>query len=149
MKNLIFLIGLFVTSMCCAQTGSTSLSTNIQETYHSAIGLADEFHVWKVNGIEPTSEAWDKIDWNFADLDFEPVASYGEHAMHTWTEPGIFVVFCTIDQTPLGERTFFVINENYVNFVVENINGIQVQDTFVRSDVEWVGREFDWVVMVR
>ena len=61
-------------------------------------------------------------------MDFEPVASYGAHAMHTWTEPGVFVVFCTIDQTPLSERTFFVINENYVNFVVENINGIQVQD---------------------
>ena len=42
-----------------------------------------------------------------------------------------------------------VINENYVNLVVENINGIQVQDTFVRSDVEWVGHEFDGVVMVR
>ena len=42
-----------------------------------------------------------------------------------------------------------VINENYVNFSVVNINGIQVQDTFVRSDVEWVWHEFDGVVMVR
>ena len=50
----------------------------------------------------------------------------------------------------MGERTFFVINENYVNFVKEKIDGLQVQDTYIRSDVQWVSNpNADMVVMVR
>jgi len=126
-----------------------ALSSNIQETYHSALGLADEFHVYRVNNIEPTSEAWDEIDWDFQKMDFERIARYGEHAMHVWEEAGVYVVFCTIDEEPIGGRTFFVVNENYVEFVQENIDGIQVDDTFIRSDVEWVGNSNDVVIIVR
>ena len=126
------------------------LSTKIQETYQSMSGLADEFHVWKVTNIEPTAEAWDEMNWDFPNFKFEPVVSYGEHAHHTWTEAGVYVVFSTLDQVPMGERTYFVINENYVNYVKEKIDGIQIEDTYIRSDVEWVSNpDADMVVMVR
>ena len=126
-----------------------ALSSNIRETYHSTLGLADEFHIWKVTNIEPTEEAWDEMNWDFSKMEFEPMVSYGEHAMHTWTEAGVYVVFCTVDQVPQGAKTFFVVNENYVKFVQEKIDGIQVQDTYVRSDIEWVGSADDVVIMVR
>ena len=113
-------------------------------------GLADEFHVWKVTNIEPTAEAWDEMNWDFPNMEFEPLVSYGEHAHHTWTEAGVYVVFSTLNQVPMGERTFFVVNENYVDYVKKNINGIQIQNTYVRSDVEWVAHpNADAVVMVR
>ena len=126
------------------------LSTKIQETYQSMSGLADEFHIWKVTNIEPTAEAWDEINWDFSNMEFEPFVSYGEHAQHTWEEAGVYVIFCTINQVPIGERTFFVINENYVNFVKKNIDGIQVEDTYIRSDIETVSHpDADVLVMVR
>ena len=145
MKNLFLFIAVLLTVTVNAQ----ELSTNIQETYHSALGLADEFHVWKVTNINPTAEAWDDMESRYSIMEFEPVVSYGEHANHTWTEAGVYVVFCTLNQEPMGERTFFIINENYVDFVKKNINGIQVQDTYVRSDVEWVGSDFDKLIVVR
>ena len=129
---------------------SQELSTYIQETYQSSSGLADEFHVWKLTNIEPTSDAWDEMDWDFPNMEVEPLVSYGEHAYHTWTEAGVYVVFSTLNQLPMGERTYFVINENYVNYVKKNIDGIQIQDTYVRSDIEWVSHpNADVVVMVR
>ena len=146
MRNLFLTLALVAATAVSAQ----ELSTNIQETYHSMSGLADEFHVWKVTNIEPTAEAWDEMDWEFPNMEFEPLVSYGEHAHHTWTESGVYVVFSTLYQVPMGERTFFVINENYVNFVKEKIDGLQVQDTYIRSDVQWVSNpNADMVVMVR
>jgi hypothetical protein len=146
MRNLFLTLALVAATAVSAQ----ELSTNIQETYHSMSGLADEFHVWKVTNIEPTSEAWDEMDWDFPKMEFEPMASYGEHAMHTWTEAGVYVIFSSLNEEPMGERTFFVINENYVNFVKEKIDGLQVQDTYIRSDVQWVSNpNADMVVMVR
>ena len=145
MRNLFLTFALVAATAVSAQ----ELSTNIQETYHSALGLADEFHVWKVTNVDPTEEAWDKMEGEYSIMEFEPVVSYGEHALHTWEEAGVYVVFCTINQEPMGERTFFIINESYVDFVKKNIDGIQVQDTYVRSDVEWVGNDFDKLVVVR
>ena len=146
MRNLFLALALVSATAVSAQ----ELSTNIQETYHSSAGLADEFHVWKVTNIKPTSESWDEMNWDFPNMEFEPIVSYGEHAHHTWTESGVYVVFCTLDQVPLGERTFFVINEKYVDYVKKNIDGIQIQDTYVRSDIEWVANpNADAVVMVR
>ena len=146
MRNLFLTLALVAATAVSAQ----ELSTNIQETYHSMSGLADEFHVWKVTNIEPTSEAWDEMDWDFPKMEFEPMVSYGEHAMHRWTEAGVYVIFSSLNEEPMGERTFFVINENYVNFVKEKIDGLQVQDTYIRSDVQWVSNpNADMVVMVR
>ena len=146
MRNLFLTLALVAATAVSAQ----ELSTNIQETYHSMSGLADQFHVWKVTNIEPTSEAWDEMDWDFPKMEFEPMVSYGEHAMHTWTEAGVYVIFSSLNEEPMGERTFFVINENYVNFVKEKIDGLQVQDTYIRSDVQWVSNpNADMVVMVR
>ena len=146
MKNLFLTLALVTATAVSAQ----ELSTNIQETYHSISGLADEFHVWKVTNIDPTSEAWDDMDWDFPNMEFEPMVSYGEHAQHTWEEAGVYVVFCSLNEQPIGERTFFVVNENYVNFVKKNIDGLQVGDTYIRSDVEWVANpNADAVVMVR
>ena len=53
MRNLFLTLALVAATAVSAQ----ELSTNIQETYHSMSGLADEFHVWKVTNIEPTAEA--------------------------------------------------------------------------------------------
>ena len=146
MRNLFLTLALVAATAVSAQ----ELSTNIQETYHSMSGLADGFHVWKVTNIDPTAEAWDEMNWDFPNMEFEPMVSYGEHAHHTWTEAGVYVVFSTLDQVPMGERTYFVINENYVDYVKKNIDGIQVQDTYVRSDIEWVSHpNADAVVMVR
>ena len=146
MRNLFLTLALVAATAVSAQ----ELSTNIQETYHSMSGLADEFHVWKVTNIDPTAEAWDEIDWDFPNMEVEPLGSYGEHAHHTWTEAGVYVVFSTLDQAPMGERTFFVINEKYVDYVKKNIDGIQVQDTYVRSDIEWVSHpDADVLVVVR
>ena len=146
MRNLFLTLALVAATAVSAQ----ELSTNIQETYHSMSGLADQFHVWKVTNIEPTSEAWDEMDWDFPKMECEPMVSYGEHAMHTWTEAGVYVIFSSLNEEPMGERTFFVINENYVNFVKEKIDGLQVQDTYIRSDVQWVSNpNADMVVMVR
>jgi len=146
MKNLFLFTAVLLTITVNAQ----DLSTNIQETYHSYSGLADEFHVWKVTNVEPTAKAWDEMNWDFPNMEFEPMVSYGEHANHTWTEAGVYVVFCTLNQEPMGERTFFVVNEKYVDYVKKNIDGMQIQDTYVRSDVEWVANpNADAVVMVR
>ena len=145
MKNLLLIAAALLSITVTAQ----GLSTNIQETYHATLGLADEFHVFKVTNIEPTSESWDELGWEYDDMEFERVAKYGEHAMHTWTEAGVFVVFCSQGGEPLGERTFFIINESYVDYVKENIPGIQVDSTFVRAKVEWVGHSYDKVVIVR
>ena len=146
MRNLFLTLALVAATAVSAQ----ELSTNIQETYHSMSGLADEFHVWKVTNIEPTSEAWDEMDWDFPKMEFEPMVSNGEHAMHAWPEGGVYVIFSSLNEEPMGERTFFVINENYVNFVKEKIDGLQVQDTYIRSDVQWVSNpNADMVVMVR
>ena len=146
MRNLFLTLALVAATAVSAQ----ELSINIQETYHSMSGLADEFHVWKVTNIEPTAEAWDEMNWDFPNMEVEPLVSYGEHAHHTWTEAGVYVVFSTLDQAPMGERTFFVINEKYVDYVKKNIDGIQVQDTYVRSDIEWVSHpDADVLVVVR
>ena len=145
MKNLF----LFTAALLSITVTAQELSTNIQETYHAATGFADEFHIFKVTNIEPTSESWDELGWEYGDMNFERVARYGENALHIWEEAGVYVVFCSKDQEPIGERTFFIINENYVNYVKEHIDGLQVEDTYIRSDVEWVAHQYDKVIIAR
>ena len=145
MRNLFLITAALLSITVTAQ----DLSTSIKETYHAATGLADEFHVFKITNIDPTTESWDKLGWGYEDMNFERVARYGENAFHTWDEAGVYVVFCSLDQQPIGERTFFIVNENYVDFVKNNVNGMQVGDTYIRSDIEWVAHQHDKVLIVR
>ena len=148
MKNLLLIIATFVATAISAQ----DLSFNIQETYHGGVGIPDSVYVLKILNVEATEAAWDKErpDLSGFEMDgFTCVGQYGTHAIHTWTEEGVFVIFCMRDGEVLGESTFFIINEKYVEYVVSNLPGIMIEETFVRTDIEWVARQAKSVVMIR
>ena len=146
MKNLLLIIAAFVVAGVSAQ----DLSISIQETYSGGVAIQDSTHIYKVLDMKATGEAWDaeRPDINF-DKEFEFYASYGGRSAHTWTEEGVYVVSCTKDGDIMGEDTYFIINEKYVDYVVSYLPGVMIENTFVRSDIEWVAGSSDHLVVVR
>jgi len=146
MKNLLLIIATFVATAISAQ----DLSVSIQETYFGGVAIQDSTHIFKVLDMKATGEEWDaeRPDINF-DKEFEFYATYGKHSVHTWTEEGVYVVFCTKDGEIMGEDTYFIINEKYVDYVVSYLPGIMIKDTFVRTDTEWIAGSADHLVVVR
>jgi len=145
MKNLLLIIAVFLVSIVSAQ----DLSINIQKKYFSAMGVVDSIEIIEITNIKPTTKAWDKFDNNFPKMKFGTIVTYKGNAPHKWTEQGVYVIVCMKDDEWIGGRTFVVINEKYVDYVVSNLPGTLNDNTFVRSEVELVGKEKDNLLIVK
>ena len=145
MKNVILTIAILFASVVSAQ----DLSINIQEKYFSAMGVVDSIEIIEITNIKPTAKAWDRFDNNFPKMKFGTIVTYKGSATHTWTEQGVYVIACRKDDEWIGGRTFVVINEKYVDFVLVNLPGMLHDNTFVRSEVELVGKEKDNLLIVK
>ena len=145
MKNLLLIIAAFVATAVSAQ----DLSINIQEVWHGVLGIPDEVFVMEITNIEPNMKAWDEHGGNTAEMEYTMVAGYSGHLLHTWTEQGVYVVFCVKDGKIFGENTYFVITEKYVDHVISKVPGILIENTFVRTDIEYLCEDRPVVVCVR
>ncbi len=145
MRNFIFTIAVFAATAVSAQ----DLSVNIRETYHGKLGIPDIVYVMKITNIEPNMKAWDDFGGDTSKMEYTFVAGYSESFLHTWTEQGVYIIFCVKDGEILGENTYFVITEKYVDFVVSELPGVLIEDTYVRLGVEYVAGESPTVVAVR
>lgn len=145
MKNLLLTIAVLFASIVSAQ----DLSINIQEKYYSALGEVDSIEIIEITNIKPTTKAWDKFDNNFPKMKFGNIVTYKGNALHTWTEQGVYVIVCSKDGEWVGARTFVVINEKYVDYMVSNLPGMLHDNTFVRSEIELVGKEKDNLLIVK
>ena len=113
------------------------------------MGAVDSIEIIEITNIKPTTKAWDKFDNNFPKMKFGTIVTYDGDAPHTWTEQGVYVIVCRKDDEWIGGRTFVVINEKYVEFVVSNLPGMLHDNTFFRSEVELVGKEKDNLIIVK
>ena len=145
MKNLLLTIAILFASVVLAQ----DLSINVQEKYFSAMGVVDSIEIIEITNIKPTTKAWDKFNNNFPKMKFGTIVTYKGNALHTWTEQGVYVIACRKDDEWIGGRTFVVINEKYVDYVVSNLDGNLHNNTFARSEIELVGKEKDNLLIVK
>ena len=113
------------------------------------MGVVDSIEIIEITNIKPTTKAWDKFDSNFPKMKFGTIVTYKANALHTWTEQGVYVIACMKDDEWIGGRTFVVINEKYVDYVVSNLPGTLHNNTFIRSNVELVGKEKDNLLIVK
>jgi len=145
MKNLLLIIAAFVATAVSAQ----DLSVNIQEVWEGMLGVPDAVYVMEVTNIEPNMKAWDEHGGDPAEMEYTMVASYSDHLLHTWTEQGVYVVFGMKDGEIFGENTYFVITEKYVDYVISKVPGVLIENTFVRTDIEYLCEDHPFLVCVR
>lgn len=145
MKNLLLIITVFVTTAVSAQ----DLSVHIQEVWHGVLGIPDAVYVMEITNIEPNMKAWDEHGGDPAEMEYTMVASYSDYIMHTWTEQGVYVVFGMKDGEIFGKNTYFIITEKYVDYVTSKLPGILIEDTFFRTDIEYVCEDHPVLVCVR
>ena len=145
MKNLLLILAAFV-----ATTGSAQeLSVNILEVWQGALGNPDDVYVKEVTNIEPNMKARDTHGGDPAEMEYTMVA-YSDYIMHTWTEQGVYVVLGKKDGEIFGENTsYFVITEKYVDYVISKVTGVLIENTFFRTDIEYVCEERPVLVCVR
>lgn len=113
------------------------------------MGVVDSIEIIEITNIKPTTKAWDKFNNNFPKMKFGTIVTYKGNALHTWTEQGVYVIACRKDDEWIGGRTFVVINEKYVDYVVSNLDGTLHNNTFARSEIELVGKEKDNLLIVK
>ena len=145
MKNLLLILAAFVATAGSAQ----DLSVHIQEVWQGVLGIPDAVYVMEVTNIEPNMKAWDAHGGDPAEMEYTMVASYSDHLLHTWTEQGVYVVFCMKDGEIFGGNTYFVITEKYVDYVISKVPGILIENTFVRTDIEYLCEDHPVLVCVR
>ena len=145
MKNLLLILAAFVATAGSAQ----DLSVHIQEVWQGVLGIPDAVYVMEVTNIEPNMKAWDAHGGDPAEMEYTMVASYSDYIMHTWTEQGVYVVFCMKDGEIFGGNTYFVITEKYVDYVISKVPGILIENTFVRTDIEYLCEDHPVLVCVR
>ena len=145
MKNVLLILAAFVATAGSAQ----ELSVNILEVWQGTLGNPDDVYVMEVTNIEPNMKAWDEHGGDPADMEYTMVASYSDYLLHTWTEQGVYVVFCMKDGEIFGENTYFVITEKYVDYVISKVPGVLIENTFFRTDIEYICEDRPFLVCVR
>jgi hypothetical protein len=94
-------------------------------------------------------KAWDDFGGDTTKMEYTLVAAYSDQVLHTWTEQGVYVIFCMKDGEIFGENTYFVITEKYVDYVVSELPGVLIEDTYVRVDIEYIAGDRPTVLAVR
>jgi len=145
MKNLLLIIAAFVATAVSAQ----DLSVNIQEVWEGVLGVPDDVFVMEVINIEPNVKAWDEHGGDPAEMEYTIVATYSDHFSHTWTEQGVYVVFGMKDGKIFGQNTYFIITEKYVDYVISKVPGVLIENTFVRTDIEYLCEDHPVIVCVK
>tara|TARA_R110000822_G_scaffold119004_2_gene251902 strand:+ start:810 stop:1247 length:438 start_codon:yes stop_codon:yes gene_type:complete len=145
MKNLLLIIAAFVATAVSAQ----DLSVNIQEVWEGVLGVPDDVFVMEVINIEPNVKAWDEHGGDPAEMEYAIVATYSDRLSHTWTEQGVYVVFGMKDGNIFGQNTYFIITEKYVDYVISKVPGVLIENTFVRTDIEYLCEDHPVIVCVK
>lgn len=95
---------------------------------------ADSIFVFKLSGgcVKENPTLKDVID--FEQFDWELKGAYkGTEVYHTWEESGTYLVCCVKNGRTYKERTAFVINDRYVDFIERSYYG-SINDNSKRSD---------------
>jgi len=145
LKNLLLILAAFVATAGSAQ----DLSVNIQEVWEGVLGVPDDIFVMEVTNIEPNCKAWDEHGGDPAEMEYTMVATYSDHFSHTWTEQGVYVVFGMKDGNIFGQNTYFIITEKYVDYVISKVPGVLIENTFVRTDIEYLCEDHPVIVCVK
>ena len=145
MKKQIFILLISICSFAKAQ----ELSVQIGETFFSYTEDADQYFVYKVHGVEADVAIWDSVRTTAHLMEWNHIETHDVYGFHTWKESGIYMILCTKDAEAIGGRTFFIVNEDYVNYVMQNTPGVYLGDSYVRSEILYIAFGYDKTYLVR
>jgi len=129
MRNLATAIMLIVSSTAFGQ-----LSKCVTERFTCSDNDVEFIQVFRLPGIYPQDGERYIVEANVFTIDMEHVSTYyDDMAIHTWDEPGLYVVMCTDSTyTPTSHGSFFVINEDYVDAFEKNESDlVVVEQSFI------------------
>jgi hypothetical protein len=145
MKNL-FLTSIL--SLLSVSLLGQSLNKSIVEVFTS-VNTADSIVIYSVVGPQLNDNPFLLDEFYMDEFTYTKVASYdSQFAKHKFEDAGIFVVFCLLDGEPAHERTLFVIDDSYVEYIA-NLKGSQeINNTIYSTIFEYVGLDEIKVVSV-
>ena len=145
MRNLITTLLIIFSSFATAQ----ELSTQIGETFFSFSDDADQYLVYKLRDVEANVAVWDSIRPTAHTMQWDHIETHNDYGFHTWKDSGIYLILCAKDGEAVGGRTFFVINEDYVEFVMNETPGVYLGDSYVRSEILHIAFGYDKTYLIR
>jgi len=145
MKNL-FLSTAF--ALLSVASFAQELTRSLTEPITAAF-MADSISIFELSGgcLELNPNLRGVI--NYSQFDFTHVATYGAHdAIHTWKKAGAYGVVCTVDGEVEKMGTVFIINDDYVDFVVKHSNALVIDENVYSNMSQYVGFEEFSIVAV-
>lgn len=129
MRNLVAALLLLTSS-----TAFSQLSKSITERFTCDGDDVEFIQVFKIPGIYPQDGERYVVEADVFQIEMQHESTYfRDKAIHTWENPGLYVVMC-VDSTytPTSHGSFFVINEDYVEIFEKNGGDlIVVEDNFI------------------